>query len=463
MSVILDSNPGYPGPVSDTENRIYIHQQKVVITLLNLQTKLRKLGLGDLIDEPYEICAYIGQTNPDRDDKRLKIDGDYGKWLDARKADSFLRVHRELKDPYVREHFYSKGCRKNPYGGSHECIVAPPWIESYSEFASYLNDGVLELSRKFYAQEEIYGFTPGSRAKKIKEKNLEMLRAPDLKLVNHMIDLLVQPKDAMIYVPMDAYAHFCITLSNRGYTNIYTDKEYNMCIMEEYIPDNINFISKGEYESMDFDAVIGNPPFGKGGGLALRFLNSCADRVRAKDGQILLILPKSIKKGSSNFNKINRELELVSTVDCDPKDFASSIDACIQEWKIGETLRPLELECKEHPHLEFLSYERRYDADIFVGGDGEGSCGKVYLPSWKGSDGQGFTKYSKSSSHNYIKIRPDDNNTKDDIIMRLVSLGHQGDNTFRNIGRETTNGIPHLGKKKLITAYVNRYGNGHEE
>ena len=262
---------------------------------------------------------------------------------------------------------------------------------------------------------------------------------------------------------MDSFGHFCITLSNRGYTNIYTDKDYDMNTGMGYIPDNITFITEEEYKNMDFDAVIANPPYGKGGALALRFLNDSADRVRTKNGQLIMVLPKSIKKGSSNFNKINQELELVSSEDCDPKDFSSSIDACIQEWKIGEKIRPLEVEHREHPHIEFLTYENRYDADIFVGGDGGGASGKVFLPGEKNPEGKKWTDYEKSSSHNYIRVRPDENNTKEQILKRIISLGQKGNNIFRDVAMGTTNGIPHLGKTKLITIYTQRYGNGHEE
>jgi len=449
MDAILVTNLGYPGPVSDEKNGIYFHQQPAIKELIELGRR--------------SVCAYVGETGPHRNLERFK-DGDYSKLPEKVSPDELLHVHHELSDHYIRASLYSQGCRKTNLGGSPEIVFAPLWIKTYSEFISYLRDKVLELSKKFYDQERVYGFTPESHAKKIKEKNPEAVRAPKLYLVGDIIDKLKSiSKDAIIYIPMDAFGHFCITLSNLGYTNIYTDKDYDMNIGFGYIPETVKFITQGEYESMDFDAVTGNPPFGKGGGLALKFLNNCADRVRAKNGQILLILPKSIKKGSSNFNKINRDLELVSSKDCDPKDFAASIDACIQEWKIGEKSRPLEVEYREHPHFEFLSYQNRYDADIFVGGDGAGASGRVFLPGEKNPEGKRWTEYEKSSSHNYIRVRPDENNTKEQILERIISLGQNGDNTFRDIAMETTNGIPHFGKKKLVTVYTKRYGNGHKE
>lgn len=438
------------------KNIIYLHQ-------FWAQKKLY-----ELIPDEYPLSAFVGQTAPERVDPKLGLlrfgDGDYSKCPEGVEIAHYDYVHEDLSDHYVRNHLFSKGCRKNSRGGSPEMVEAPEYIKSYSEFIDFIVKEIKFLNKQFYDLEEKYGFTPESHAKKIKEKDLEAMRAPKLHLVQSMTDRLINVnKDAMIYVPKDAWGYFCKFLSGLGYTNIYTDKDYDMRFGLDSFPnpDVIHLITQEEYSNMDFDGIIGNPPFGKGGNLALNFLNNSANRVRQKNGFILYILPKSIKKGSANFNKIDRSLELVDSKDCDPKDFSSSIDACIQEWRIGETLRPIEKQYKEHPHIEFLKYEHRFDADIFVGGDGEGSCGKVHLPSWIGKDGKGFTKYEKSSSHNYIKVRPDDDITKEEIIRRIVSLGHEGDNTFTSIGKGTTNGIPHLGKTKLITAYVNRYGTGH--
>jgi len=447
MECIKEVDPFYSDPISEEKNGIYFHQQPSIKELIELNRR--------------PVCAYVGQTDPSRGLNRFK-DGDYSKLPEKVVPDIFLKVHKELSDHYIRSSLYSYGCRKTELGGSPEIVVAPLWIKTYSEFLSFLREKVIDLSDKFYEQERVYGYTPESHAKKIKEKNPEAVRAPKLHLVCEIVDKLkLASKDAMIYVPMDSFGHFCITLSNLGYTNIYTDKDYDMNIGMGYIPDTVKFITEEEYNNMDFDALIGNPPYGKGGRLALSFLNNAADRVRAKNGQIILVLPKSVKQGSANYNKINRDLELVSNNDCADNDFAASIDACIQEWKIGEKQRELDPEYREHPHIEFLKYEQRYDADIFVGGDGGGASGKVFLPGEKNEGGKEWTDYEKSSSHNYIRVRPDENTTKEQILNNIIAMGQNGDNTFRKTSMETTNGIPHLGKTKLITLYTKRYGNGH--
>lgn len=451
MECIKEVDPFYLDPIDEEGyNLIYILQQPAIKELIELGRR--------------PVCAFVGQTKDDEtfNDKGRYNHPDYCKWPEKREHDVILKVHRDLSDHYIRASLYSSGCGRNTLGGSHENVIAPLYIKTYSELVSYIQEKVIALSNKFYEQERLYGYTPESHAKKIKEKNPEAVRAPKLHLVCEIVNKLKNlAKDAMIYVPMDAWGHFCITLSNVGFTNIYTDYSYDMNVGLGHIPESVKYITEEEYSDMDFDAVIGNPPYGKGGKLALRFLNDAADRVRKKNGQIILVLPKSVKQGSANYNKINRDLELVWSRDCADNDFAASIDACIQEWKIGDKQRDLDPEYKEHPHIEFLRYEHRFDADIFVGGDGGGASGKVFLPGEKNKDGKEWTAYEKSSSHNYIRVRPDDNNSKEEILNRIIALGQNGDNTFRKVSMETTNGIPHLGKTKLITIYTKRYGNGH--
>ena len=448
MDAIHVEDPFYANPIDTKHTRIYFHMQKAIKRLIEL---------GE-----YPVCAFVGMTKAERGFKRFD-DRDYSHLPEEVVADDYIDVHIDLTDHYVRSFLYAAGCRKTTLGGSPEVVEAPLWIRSYSEFISFLKKQVQEVNERFYDQEKVFGFTPESHKKLIKEKNPEAVRAPKLHLVVEIIDKLKKlPKDAMIYIPQDAFGHFSITLTKKGFTNIYTDKNYDMNPSGmANVPDNITYITEEEYNNMDFDAVIGNPPYGKGGRLALKFLNNAADRVRAKNGQIILVLPKSVKQGSANYNKINRDLEIVSNKDCADNDFAASIDACIQEWKIGDKQRELDPVYKQHPHIEFLKYENRHDADIFVGGDGGGASGKVFLPGEKNTDGKPWLDYEKSSSHNYIRVRPDEDITKEEILQRIVSMGQKGDGSLREIATGTTNGIPHLGKGKFIKAYTERYGNGH--
>ena len=449
MDAIKEQDPFYPDPVDPKYIRIYFHQQPAIKELIELGRR--------------PVCCFVGMTKAERGFKRFTVDSDYSHLPEGVTLDDYVDCHRDLTDHYFRNILYAAGCRKTTLGGSPEVVEAPLWITSYSEFISFVKKQLIETNESFYNQEKVYGFTPESHKKLIKEKNPEAIRAPKLHLVLEIVDKLKNlSKDAMIYVPQDAFGHFSITLSKKGYRNIYTDKDYDMNPSGlANVPENITYITEEEYNDMDFDAVIGNPPYGKRGGLALKFLNNSAERVREKDGQIILVLPKSMKQGSDNFNKINRDLEIVSTKDCADNDFAASIDACIQEWKIGDEPRELDPQYKQHPHIEFLKYENRHDADIFVGNDGEGAGGKVFLPGEKNLKGMPWLDYEKSSKHHYIRVRPDNDITREEILQRIVAMGQKGDGSLREVARGTTNGTPHLGKGKFIKAYTERYGNGH--
>ena len=165
---ILDFNPGYAPPETEKKNGIYFHQQPAIKRLIEL---------GE-----YNVSAYVGETDPIRDLKRFK-DGDYSKLPEKVVADEFLKVHPELSDHYIRAFLYSKGCRKTDLGGSPEVVLAPLWIKTYEQFINFLRDQVRKLSEKFYEQERVYGFTPESHVKKMKEKNPEAVRAPKLPIV----------------------------------------------------------------------------------------------------------------------------------------------------------------------------------------------------------------------------------------------------------------------------------------
>ena len=118
---------------------------------------------------------------------------------------------------------------------------------------------------------------------------------------------------------------------------------------------------------MKFTLAIINPPYGVGGNLAIKFINKTAeitDDIRA-------VLPTSVRKPSS-LNKIKAHLHCVVDDDLDPSTFPNGISAVKQYWEVRNTSRfqtgvgeiPM---MREHPDFEFLPYERRFEADVFVG------------------------------------------------------------------------------------------------
>ena len=112
---------------------------------------------------------------------------------------------------------------------------------------------------------------------------------------------------------------------------------------------------------MKFTIAIGNPPYGVGGNLAIKFINKTSEI----SDDVRFVLPTSVRKPSS-LNKIKAHLHCVVDEDLDPSTFPNGISAVKQYWEVKNTSRfqigvgeiPM---MKEHPDFEFLPYEQRFD------------------------------------------------------------------------------------------------------
>ena len=183
---------------------------------------------------------------------------------------------------------------------------------------------------------------------------------------------------------------------------------------------------------MKFTLAIGNPPYGVGGNLAIRFLNKTSEVT----DDIRFVLPTSIRKPSSQ-NKIKPYLHCNVDEDLESTTFPGGISAVKQYWVAKNTSRfdvgvgeiPM---YTEHPDFEFLSYEERFEADVFVGEYGCGPSGRV-----KTKD---FTQYAKG--HHFLSVK------SPEIIDNLVEFADK----FREAATQT-NGRYHFGKNDLITTY----------
>jgi hypothetical protein len=184
---------------------------------------------------------------------------------------------------------------------------------------------------------------------------------------------------------------------------------------------------------MRFSLAIINPPYGVGGNLAIKFLNKTAeitDDIRA-------VLPTSVRKPSS-LNKIKAHLHCTVDEDLDASTFPGGISAVKQYWEVKNTSRfqvgvgeiPM---IREHSDFEFLPYDQRFDADVFVGEYGSGPSGRVKM--------ENFTHYAKG--HHFLKVR------SPEVIQNLLEFAPR----FREVA-SSCNGRRHFGKNDLISTYI---------
>lgn len=184
---------------------------------------------------------------------------------------------------------------------------------------------------------------------------------------------------------------------------------------------------------MKFTLSIGNPPYGVGGNLAIKFLNKNAEL----SDNIWLVLPTSVRKPSS-LNKIQSHLHCVLDEDLDPSTFPNGISAVKQYWEVRNTSRfdagvgKIHMH-KQHPDFEFLPYEMRFEADVFVGEYGCGPSGRVKT--------ENFTHYAKG--HHFLKVR------SPEVIDNLLEFAPR----FREAANQC-NGRYHFGKNDLISTYI---------
>ena len=184
---------------------------------------------------------------------------------------------------------------------------------------------------------------------------------------------------------------------------------------------------------MKFTLAIGNPPYGVGGNLAIKFLNKTSEIT----DDIRFVLPTSVRKPSSQ-NKIKSYLHCEVDDDLDSATFPGGISAVKQYWKVKNTSRfakgvneiPMH---REHPDFEFLDYKDRFEADVFIGEYGCGPSGVVKT--------ENFTHYAKG--HHFLSVR------SPEVLENLVRFAPK----FREVAT-VTNGRYHFGKNDLITTYI---------
>ena len=181
------------------------------------------------------------------------------------------------------------------------------------------------------------------------------------------------------------------------------------------------------FNYMKFDVVIGNPPYGSGGNLAIRFLNKCGDL----SDDIRLVLPVSIRKPSSQ-NKVRLDLVCVEDEDLSEETFGKNITAVRQRWVKTDSLRDKIQTFTTHPDFEFVKKDNNPDIMIF-------RCGA--------STGKATVDFDDNKPDHYF-IKADS-----DVIERLKNITDE-----LIVLSKKVNGMPGISKHDLITTYISHYG-----
>ena len=177
--------------------------------------------------------------------------------------------------------------------------------------------------------------------------------------------------------------------------------------------------------NMNFDVVIGNPPYGSGASLAVKFLNKSFELA----DEIYFVLPGSIEKPSL-LNRVDTGFDTVHNEKLPNDTFPRNIQAVYQHWSKTATPRQKIKTLRTHPDLKFVSRE---EANVGIGRVGNGGAGYVML--------EKFSHLSPNSNY-FLKV-------SDATIDRLKQMQPE----FIAATLENFNSNPSLSKHQLISIY----------
>ena len=178
-----------------------------------------------------------------------------------------------------------------------------------------------------------------------------------------------------------------------------------------------------------FDAIVGNPPYGRNTSLAVKFLNKAIELT----DNVHYVLPRSFRKPSI-LNRVHPNLHLTEDLDVADETFGGKIITCLQRWELREDVRPRIQTRSTHPDFKFVPRE---EANLFVGRMGAGPSGKVLT--------ENFVHYA--TTHFFLSVT-------EEVRDRLILLAPK----FYAQARKSVVGVPNLSKNEMIAIYEEEFG-----
>jgi hypothetical protein len=263
-----------------------------------------------------------------------------------------------------------------------------------------------------------------------------------LKLVQNLIDDGV-PKDAHIGV-LDSTPVLMLYLHEAGFTNLTLLNTKSVKTLRKKDQDwlstikrlcELNGVRVVDHMSKlhQFDVVIGNPPYGVGASLAIKFLNHAFEICN----DVRLVMPRSLTQRVSTLNRVRLDIVCKSDEALPNDTFHSNIRANYQQWVSGKREK-VEV-VTSHKDWTWLKRESREIPDLVIRGTGTRS-GAVYLP-----DHPKFEHYANASYYLKIKASPE-------VVTRFVDLEQD-----LIKAADSCNGRPHACKSLVVTVYNQRF------
>lgn len=189
--------------------------------------------------------------------------------------------------------------------------------------------------------------------------------------------------------------------------------------------------------------VVGNPPFGKNGCLAMRFLTTCLSKAK----WVAFILPRSFEKESflRRVTPLTAHIihqEVLPLESFERLGVPKSIPTVFMIWK----------RCEDIPPRMYVSLNQPSDFDfISTPSDAEINSGNVFMVQRVGMKAGKITRSvsdmrSKRNSRNFYFVRPKDIET---VWKRFCAM-----NLVNRDAKHKTAGMPSIAKSEIILEYM---------